>query len=303
MRYLKLYDLEGTVLVAVDVTPEPHDSFNYAYVIRGDRGGDCALFDPGPSSSCEWLVRVTRRLGCERLAVFLSHVHVDHAGCAGGLVELYGGRTRVYVHPRGSRHVTSVDILWETSVRTLGELAMLYGRPRPIDSDAIEETSDGEVVETAGLAVTVVHTPGHASHHQSFLLEDLRLLMAGEAFGLYLEEQDASLPASPPPFRPDLYVESMRRLASLGPILAALPHNSLVEVSGHVSRHIEQLDIWRREAIGLGPEDLDEYLSRLRVSDESVRRLSRAVGNPLIEVTLRTSASGALQAFAGGGKG
>src|SRR4051794_26954719 len=60
------------------------------------------LIDCGPASSAERLVEQLD--GRTPRALLLTHVHLDHAGAAGSLVERWP-QLPVYVHPKGAPHL------------------------------------------------------------------------------------------------------------------------------------------------------------------------------------------------------
>src|SRR5829696_1496495 len=130
---------------------------------------DGVLVDPGPQSCEETLLEA---LGEERpRALLLTHIHFDHAGAAGALVRRWP-ELPVYVHQRGARHLADPERLVASATRLYGEQDMqrLWGEVVPVPQDNLRVLQGGETgVEGA---FCVEYTPGHASHHVSFLHED-----------------------------------------------------------------------------------------------------------------------------------
>ncbi len=181
------------------------------------------LVDTGPASTIPFLEKALSSLGIERVDyLLLTHVHLDHGGGAGHFHEKFP-LAQVLVSPRGSRHISDPSRLWEGSLATLGGMAEAYGKPIPVPPSAIVDPGRNL------LPLKVIDTPGHATHHLSFLYEDI--LFAGEAAGVYLPRDpqigmdaiwiEACLspimkdlpnyirPATPPPFHMDTTLESL----------------------------------------------------------------------------------------------
>ncbi|HVG43302.1 MAG TPA: MBL fold metallo-hydrolase, partial [Longimicrobium sp.] len=91
-----------------------------AYLV--DAGDALAVVESGPGSTLPTLLRAVRSLGRapeEITHVLVTHVHLDHAGGAGALLR-HAPRARVYVHPRGARHLADPS-------RLLASATLLYG--------------------------------------------------------------------------------------------------------------------------------------------------------------------------------
>ncbi|MFO7652835.1 MAG: MBL fold metallo-hydrolase [Candidatus Krumholzibacteriia bacterium] len=199
-----------------------------------DGGTGWLLVDPGPPSTADVLLRALQARGVERLElVLLTHVHLDHAGATSAVLQRYP-EARVAVHERGREHLLDPERLWHGSLRVLGPVAEVYGRPRPVPAAALA-TGD----ELAACGVRTVPTPGHAAHHQSFVHGDT--LYVGEAAGTYLDEEAEGFaaalpeavrgagtgtepgagfylrPATPPRFFPGAALGSLERLIGLDP--------------------------------------------------------------------------------------
>ncbi|MEM3325878.1 MAG: MBL fold metallo-hydrolase, partial [Thermoproteus sp.] len=164
MRVVKVF--EG--LYRIDLEPGGYSNLVSVYV--ADAGRELVAFEGGPAVTGPELVEALRSFGKPASHVFLTHVHIDHYGGAGAAAEI-SPDVRFYVHPRGSKVLPNPDLIWIPAREAMGWLGELYGRPYVIPAKNAVETRDGEVVQIGDAAVEVIHTPGHASHHQSFLLE------------------------------------------------------------------------------------------------------------------------------------
>ncbi|EQD43667.1 metallo-beta-lactamase superfamily protein, partial [mine drainage metagenome] len=152
------------------------------------RSGEAAFVDVGSNDSVPHLLQALDALGIGAEAVrflFLTHVHLDHAGGAGRLVRELPDM-EVLVHPRGLRHMIDPARLEAGTREVYGDalFTQLYGRIIPIPETRIRSVADGEVIALGGSEIEIWHTEGHARHH--FCLWD-RLsssVFAGDNFGI-----------------------------------------------------------------------------------------------------------------------
>ena len=131
------------------------------------------LIDPGPESCLDTLLAA---LGGERpSAILLTHIHFDHAGATGALLRRWP-ELPVYVHERGARHLADPERLVASATRLYGEEDMerLWGEVVPVPGGEPARARRGGERGVEG-AFRVEYTPGHASHHVSYLHEDVGL--------------------------------------------------------------------------------------------------------------------------------
>jgi glyoxylase-like metal-dependent hydrolase (beta-lactamase superfamily II) len=154
---------------------------------------DDVLIDPGPGSCVETLLAA---LGDERpAAVLLTHIHLDHAGATGALVERWPD-LRVYVHERGARHLIDPSRLYSSAQRLYGgDMERLWGEMLPVPEESLEVLAGGERVLDGRFEVA--YTPGHASHHVSYLHEGTAF--AGDVAGVRITPDSITIPPTPPP--------------------------------------------------------------------------------------------------------
>ncbi|CCC82087.1 MBL fold metallo-hydrolase [Thermoproteus tenax] len=257
----------------VDLEPGGFSDLVSVYIV--DSGIGLLVFEGGPSCSQSDLTMAVRSLGKPPTHVFLTHVHIDHYGAAGALVEL-NHDVQYYVHPRGAKVLPNPDIIWAPAKEAMGWLGELYGRPLEIPQKNIKVTEDGEEIQIGDVSVEVIHTPGHASHHQSFLVRPWDMLVVGDAAGIYVRSLDYIIPTTMEPLRLDLYIESIRRLLDMGPRYIAYTHHDLVgDAAGLLSRHLSQIEIWSKAAEEAARERLTpaELEGILVERDQSLRRV------------------------------
>jgi glyoxylase-like metal-dependent hydrolase (beta-lactamase superfamily II) len=167
---------------------------------------DGVLVDPGPESTFPTLLEA---LADERpRAIALTHIHLDHAGAAGALVERWPD-LEVWVHERGARHIVDPTRLVASASRIYGDaMDRLWGRIVPVPEDNVR-VLEGEGGEIGGFRWD--YTPGHAVHHVSYLHPDNGVAFVGDVCGVRIGDGPV-LPPTPPP---DIDVEAWHRSLDL----------------------------------------------------------------------------------------
>jgi glyoxylase-like metal-dependent hydrolase (beta-lactamase superfamily II) len=189
-----------------------------ARVIACWQVGD-VLVDPGPTSCLPTLLEA---LGDERPAVLLlTHIHLDHAGSSGSLVKRWP-HLRVYVHERGARHMIDPSRLYESAKRLYGDdMERLWGAMDPVPEENLEVISGGERVHHGRFEVA--YTPGHASHHVSYLHEGTAYV--GDVGGVKITPEGMAIPPTPPPdVDVEAWHESLATIRAWRPQRLAMTH-------------------------------------------------------------------------------
>jgi glyoxylase-like metal-dependent hydrolase (beta-lactamase superfamily II) len=161
---------------------------------------DGVIVDPGPESSHRALLEA---LGDEvPRAILLTHIHLDHAGATGALVRRWP-QAEVWVHERGARHVVDPSKLVASATRLYGDdMARLWGDIVPVPQENLRVLAGGERVD----GFRVAYTPGHASHHVSYLHEATGTAFVGDVGGVRIDGG----PIVPPTPPPDIDLEAWR---------------------------------------------------------------------------------------------
>ncbi len=197
-------------LIDLDLPREGFRRFISAWLYCSDSAN--LLVDPGPPSSWPALRQALRYMNISRLdAILLTHIHIDHAGGAGLVLQEYPD-TRVVCHPKAVPHLVAPARLEAESRKVLGNLVDDYGGIAPIPAESLFY---GDVITIGGKEIRVLETPGHAPHHLSFLAGDIHF--AGEVAGVhYPDVQPFYLrPATPPVFREEIFRISLNKLTFL----------------------------------------------------------------------------------------
>ena len=210
------------------------------------------LIDPGPASC---LATLLDALGEARpRALLLTHIHLDHAGASGSLVERWPD-LEVYVHERGAPHLMDPTKLLESARRLYGEdMERLWGEVLPVPVENVRILRGGEQLLNG--AFDVAYTPGHASHHVAYMHDGTAFV--GDAAGVRISPQTLTIPPAPPP---DIDVEawhdSIERLRGWRPERVAMTHfGSAEDVEAQLAEVSERLDNWAALA---RTEDMDTF--------------------------------------------
>jgi glyoxylase-like metal-dependent hydrolase (beta-lactamase superfamily II) len=243
---------------------------------------DGALVDPGPESS---LPTVLEALGGERpRALLLTHIHLDHAAATGALVRRWPD-LEVYVHERGAPHLIDPSKLLASAERLYGDrMEYLWGTILPVPEGNVRVLSGGETV----LGMRVAYTPGHASHHVSYLHEDTGTAFVGDVAACRIPPSRLVMPPTPPPdIDVEVWEQSLDLIAAWSPSRLALTHFGSVEeeVEGHLeavrSRLREEADLAQRMPADEYDADLQrrirEQLSAEGHGKDTVEELLQAV--------------------------
>ena len=218
------------------------------------------LIDPGPESC---LATLLEALGDERpSAILLTHIHFDHAGATGALLRRWP-ELPVYVHERGARHLADPERLVASAARLYGEENMqrLWGEVVPVPEASLRVLSGGE--RGVEGAFRVEYTPGHASHHVSFLHEDSGWAFVGDVAGVRIPPSPFVLAPTPPP---DIDVAAWER--SLDLVAGWSPERLALTHWGEADDPPAQLEACRRalreEATLAGEHDRDGFVATMR---------------------------------------
>lgn len=196
--------------------------------------GRVAFVDTGTNDSLPNALDALKKLGLDVTAVdyvILTHIHLDHAGGAGAMMQAFPN-AQLVVHPRGARHMAEPSKLIAGVAAVYGAeyVEHVYGDILPIQSERIISAEDGYAFDLAGRKLTCIDTPGHARHHNCIVDERTGGIFTGDLFGLSYRELDVDgrqiiFPTtSPSQFDPVAMHASIDRLLQLNPSAMYLTH-------------------------------------------------------------------------------
>jgi len=179
-------------------------------LVIGSKGA--LLIDPGPTINIDELLNVLKsEFSDVRIRyIALTHIHLDHSGGSGKLIKFLND-AKVYVHPRGVKHLIDPTRLWEASKEVLGDLVYIFGPPEPIEPKNLISLEDGSTIDLGDITIRAIHTPGHAPHHISYIIEPFNILVSGDALCNLFEGR--IYPVSVPPFNLIEFMKSLDMLS------------------------------------------------------------------------------------------
>jgi glyoxylase-like metal-dependent hydrolase (beta-lactamase superfamily II) len=233
-----------------------------AKVIGAWRVGE-VIVDPGPSSCLGELLPALERDPPQVLA--LTHIHLDHAGATGSLLRRFPD-AEVWVHERGAPHLIDPAKLLSSATRLYGvDMERLWGEVLPVPVERLRVLRGGE---TLG-AFQVAYTPGHASHHVSYLHEPTGRAFTGDVTGVRIDGGCVLAPTPPPDIDPRAWRASLALIEAWRPRSLAVTHfGAYDDVEDHLAALHEQLD-WVQELAGKVDEAAFASAIRAKVGGSS----------------------------------
>jgi glyoxylase-like metal-dependent hydrolase (beta-lactamase superfamily II) len=216
---------------------------------------DDVLIDPGPESAMQTLLA---ELGdWMPRGLLLTHIHLDHAGAAGSLVRRWP-ELEVYVHEIGATHLADPEKLLRSAGRLYGErMEELWGEVAPVPAANLKPLAGGEEM----LGFRVAYTPGHASHHVSFLHLESGRAFVGDVAGVRIPPCELVLVPTPPPdVDVDAWVRSLDEVEAWRPETLGITHFEAVE---NPAAHLQTFRAELGAAAGLSRELSEREFERM----------------------------------------
>ncbi|MBK1724287.1 MBL fold metallo-hydrolase [Thiocystis violacea] len=251
------------------------------YLIRsGDR---LAFVDTGTANTFPGLIGVIEALGLTPAHVdyvMPTHVHLDHAGGSGNLMQACPN-ARLVVHPKGAPHMIDPSKLIAGATLVYGEEAFArdFGTLLPIPEARVIIAENGQTFDLNGRVLTFVDTPGHANHHGCIFDARTKGFFTGDTFGIAYREFDTAAgpwlfaPTTPVAFDPESWQTSLDALMAYAPEAMYLTHYGRIDRPGDLVDDLRQ-SIRALADIALAEEG--------KADDERPMRLKTAVTNHLI---------------------
>jgi glyoxylase-like metal-dependent hydrolase (beta-lactamase superfamily II) len=207
-----------------DIRMFQQDGFGAIYLIDDERK---AIVETGTSHEVDRLLAAVRSFGLRPAdidAMIVSHIHLDHAGGAGFLLESMPN-AKVYVHERGFKHLVDPTRLVASAMSALGPEAEYFGTMRPIPVDRLVSTHDGMTLDLGKHELVFLDSPGHAPHELTVLDRRNGCVYTGDAAGLYFPGDEILMPVAPAPaFDLEKNLQTFERLLRLEPRALLFSH-------------------------------------------------------------------------------
>jgi glyoxylase-like metal-dependent hydrolase (beta-lactamase superfamily II) len=270
-------------------------------ILHGPAG--VALIDPGPSTTLATLTAELDKRGIrfdDVRQLLLTHIHLDHAGATGSILDKHS-HIDVIVHEKGARHLVDPAKLIASAGRIYAQdMDRLWGEILPVPAARIRPVAGGATVTVAGRELKVEYTPGHASHHVSYLDVASRVAFVGDTAGIRRGSGAFVMPPTPPP---DIDLEAWR--ASEQKLLAWDPDTLFLTHFGphhgarqHLQAMFETITDWSATVRRLLADGaLNDQERQNRFVDEVFQDLRRRLGD--VEATDYIKAGGLTFSYTG----
>lgn len=245
---MKKVEQLSSQLYLIDDHDLQQDERTGTYVLVGD---DITLIETCAAPSLPYLLNGLQQLQINLADVkniIVTHVHLDHAGAAGLMMEKCPNAT-LFVHSRGARHMIDPTKLIQGAKAVYGDaFDKLFNPILPIPEKRVHIVKDGETLQISeNRILTFYDTPGHAKHHISIHDSLTNGIFTGDTIGIYyreLAELDVELylpTTSPSQFQPDAMIAAKDRIRNMKVDSIYFGHYG---ASSHVSEVYKQLEYW-----------------------------------------------------------
>jgi glyoxylase-like metal-dependent hydrolase (beta-lactamase superfamily II) len=223
----------------------------YSHLLKADE--HYYLIDPGPHLGTpkllEQLDQQFHLKATDINAVFLTHIHLDHAGAAGWWA---AQGACIYAHPRAKRHLLDPSRLLLGASQVYGKnAAEIWGEVLPIPSEKLYILEDQESVTLSKNHTLKAHSMlGHAKHHHVYEV-DKELFVGDMAGARWPSSQWISPTTAPSDFNPDHYLNSLNLIEALQPQHLHLTHGGcFADVHYHLNEYrkiLQDLKNWTQQ--------------------------------------------------------
>ncbi|WP_110400670.1 MBL fold metallo-hydrolase [Sphaerotilus hippei] len=278
----------GPGLWCIDTGLE-RDHFDACYLMVDE--GRAAFLDTGHNAAVPRLLGALDHLGLGPDSVdwvIPTHVHLDHAGGAGLLMQQLP-HARALIHPKGARHLIQPIALIEGAKAVYGAevMARTYGEIQPIDEQRVVRSHDEQRIQVGQRELRLIDAPGHANHHHAIWDERSRGWFTGDTYGISYRELDGAAgiflfpTTTPVQFDPAALRQTTARMAAAHPQWLYLTHYGAVPHDERVARQFQDLlTVFETRTLALADEPVAGREAALR----------HMVGQALLEA-LRESGS------------
>jgi len=213
-----------------------------AYLIPSSDGP--ILIETGPYSTFPYLKKGIESHGYQLSDikhVFLTHIHLDHAGAAWAMAE---AGADIYLHPFGAKNLEDPSKLMASAKMIYQDkMDKLWGQMKPIASEKLIQVADQQEIIIGEVTLKSWHTPGHARHHIAWQVDDI--IFTGDVAGVKIDCGPVVPPCPPPDINIEDWKNSIQLLKSLHPKALYLTHYHRIEnIAEHLGQLTDILDNW-----------------------------------------------------------
>jgi glyoxylase-like metal-dependent hydrolase (beta-lactamase superfamily II) len=276
----------------VEATPsEIGHEFISCYILTSGSSG--CIVETGPAASYEYIDRALKEAALAETVklVIPTHIHLDHGGGVGHILNRYPDMIGL-AHPKAYKHLINPDKLWDAALMYLGWLAEIYRKPEPVSEEQLRTTYDGMEIVFGDIELVVIHTPGHASHHQSIYFRNEDALFVGDSAGALIQPLEMIVPTTLPPIRLELYLESINKMINYKPSRLYYTHYGFIDNATDVLKEYHRfvIDLWNI-AKEYEPKSIEEYKSLIVKSIDDMDKLfdwirGKPIYNSLMDFSL-----------------
>jgi glyoxylase-like metal-dependent hydrolase (beta-lactamase superfamily II) len=266
---IKVREYPGGVL-AID-SGLVRDEMAACYLLEA--GNQVAVIETGGHHSALRILEVLQKRGWKRSEVshvIVTHVHLDHAGGAGKLLQELPNASLV-VHPYGARHMIDPAKLEAGTRVVFGDAAFdeMYGSLIPIAEERVIIKQEGDELLVGGRRLRFIDTPGHARHHFCVWDEQTRGWFSGDTFGLSYRDLDTArgpmvFPITTPiQFDPPALRASVQRLMQAEPACMYMTHFGRVTDTQRLAAQMIA-GVYKLEEIALSHADAEDRTHKIQ---------------------------------------
>lgn len=270
----------------VDLRFLGHPGVVAAFLLQGN--GEAALIEVGPSSTLDTLLAAVDAARIPRQSVrhlLVTHIHLDHAGAAGLLLQALPQAT-LYAHEIGVPHLIDPSKLIASASRIYGALMQpLWGEIVPVPVDRVVALKDNDIVQAAGHRFQSLYTPGHAQHHLAYRDLGTGAIYTGDVGGVRMPPCTYVRPPTPPPdLDLDAWDRSLDLLASFdAPMFYATHFGRCDDTHAHLEDLRTRLRAWERLVLSGMQAGRDHTAITLSLQQSGDDEIARAGGPALLE--------------------
>ncbi len=212
-----------------------------SYLVPHSNG--CILIETGPGSTINALIAGLNNYGYKSedvTDVFLTHIHLDHAGAAGWWAK---NGAQIHVHENGAPHLINPERLLASASRLYGDMMdSLWGEFIPVQEDHLSIMRDQDLIRISNQSVFAMDAPGHASHHLVYMIGDA--CFCGDIGGIRLSHSHyLTLPMPPPDLHLKKWRSSILNLHQLNPKRIIPTHFGIYQdADWHIQAVLDELD-------------------------------------------------------------